>query len=240
MADDKFEYTLKDEGGDFLGGPIKTPLPLAGNLGFIQKYKKFLIPIGIILAIIILYKLLNWFSSTSTEPQVPQQVAQKVETTPGVATPAPTVDQLMAQQSDATKQKMDSLTQQIQATQTAVATLNEAVNQNKNDLQTLKQSLDTLTAAVSDTNNNLQILTLSVKKPAKVKRAWYVKRKVIYYHVKAIVPGRVWLESSEGYAKSLKEGDRLEGYGRVKAIIPDQGIVIMSSGTEFKYGPNDH
>lgn len=246
MADDNFEYKMKDDGADFLGGPIKTPL--GGGLGFSKnKYKKFIVPVGIIVAIIVVYKLLNWYSSSPTPSKQEQELAQKnnasaatVATQP-VVPPTPSADQLVMQQNEAMRQKIDTLSQQIQTMQSVVSTLNDSVTQNKTDIQSLSKSIETINASILDMNKNTQVIYSMVKKPVKSKRyrSW-ARFKPIYYHVKAIVPGRVWLESSEGSSVSLKVGDRLNGFGSVKSIDPDNGIVIMSSGTIFKYGRNDH
>lgn len=240
MADENFEYKLKEEGEGFLGGQFKGTI--GPGMSFFAKYKKFLIPLGLIIAIILVYKILFWFTSSPNQPEVkrePQQVVNKVE--PSVPTPVtPTASQLIEQQSSAMKQQVDALSQQVQTTQSTVASFDDAINQNKNDIQNLTQTVNTLNASVQDLTKNMQVMYSMVKKPTKAKRGPRVYVKKISYHVKAIVPGRVWLESSEGLEVSLKVGDKLNSYGKVTDINPKDGTVIMSNGKTFSYGINDH
>lgn len=242
MVDDNLEYRLKDEGADYLGGPIKSPLGPKGS--FFSKYKKFLIPIGLIIAIIFVYKILSWFSGSNQTIQNPQQqtitkpTSQPVQNVT-VPPPVPSATQLLMQQNDAMKQKVDAVTEQLQTTQGTVTALNDIINQNKNDLQTLSKTVDTLNASVQTLTQNMQEINAKLTKPAKSKRLVRVRYRRLTYHVKAIVPGRVWLESSDGEEVSLKQGDRLNDYGRVVNINPKDGIVKMSNGKIIKYGLND-
>ena len=62
----------------------------------------------------------------------------------------------------------------------------------------------------------------------------------VEYHLKAILPGRAWVESSEGEAETVSVGDSIENYGQVTAIDPDQGIVSTASGKMIRYGERDN
>lgn len=56
------------------------------------------------------------------------------------------------------------------------------------------------------------------------------------YYVEAVVPGRAWLQGSDGETISVSIGSYLEGYGRVTRIDTEKGIVVTSSGHIIPYG----
>lgn len=62
----------------------------------------------------------------------------------------------------------------------------------------------------------------------------------IAYVVRAIVPGRAWIESPNGYKFSVSVGDRVLGYGTITQINSDDGEVAFDGGDVIKYGPDDH
>lgn len=62
----------------------------------------------------------------------------------------------------------------------------------------------------------------------------------IAYSVRAIVPGRAWIESPNGYKFSISVGDRVLGYGTVTQINADYGEVTFDGGDVIKYGSDDH
>jgi intracellular multiplication protein IcmG len=60
------------------------------------------------------------------------------------------------------------------------------------------------------------------------------------YHIKAIVPGRAWLETGSGRTTTVRVGNKLSGYGTVTYISARDGLVILSSGEVIQYGINDY
>jgi len=56
------------------------------------------------------------------------------------------------------------------------------------------------------------------------------------FYVEAVVPGRAWLQGSDGETISVSIGSYLEGYGRVTRIDEDRGVVATSSGHVIPYG----
>ncbi len=59
------------------------------------------------------------------------------------------------------------------------------------------------------------------------------------YYVRAIIPGRVWLNLQDGSTLTLGLGDKLTGYGVITAIDPNQGTITLSSGAVIGYNPDD-
>lgn len=254
------EYELQ---GDDVGSMEQAP-GLGGGASAAPAFqmkpwmRRFIVPVGIIVAILIVYMFLSWSSSKKTkgEEQAAAEMMPKKEVT---AVPAPVVTQPMItaapaapsqeqiakivsdqvqQSQDAVQRKLDDLAQQLGSTRQDVATLTNNINQNKQDIATINQNLTGVTSALAEVNKNIQKLTASKKKPIKkVKRKKMVPPKP--YHVKAVVPGRVWLESADGKEVSLRVGDSLPGYGTVELISPRQGMVITSTGAVIQYGVND-
>ncbi len=56
------------------------------------------------------------------------------------------------------------------------------------------------------------------------------------YFVTAIIPGRAWLQSSNGQTVTVVAGDTLPGYGTITEIDPQKGIVQTSVGITLQYG----
>ncbi|MFM8454370.1 MAG: hypothetical protein ACKOAD_05345 [Gammaproteobacteria bacterium] len=54
------------------------------------------------------------------------------------------------------------------------------------------------------------------------------------YSIHAVVPGRVWLKSTEGQILSLTEGEALGDYGKVVMIDANNHIILTSSGVSFR------
>lgn len=82
--------------------------------------------------------------------------------------------------------------------------------------------------------------------PVVKEKAYVAKRirhrkvaKPLVYHVKALIPGRAWLESNRGTTTSVKVGDTLKNYGQITSINPNTGMVDTSSGRVIKYGRYD-
>ncbi len=59
------------------------------------------------------------------------------------------------------------------------------------------------------------------------------------YEVKAVVPGRAWIQSENGELTSIEVGETLVGYGKVESIDVTEGIVKLSSGATIQYGLYD-
>lgn len=56
------------------------------------------------------------------------------------------------------------------------------------------------------------------------------------YYVKAIVPGRAWIQMDGDQTMSVAEGDTVPGYGRITKIDAEHGMVATSSGRMIPFG----
>ncbi len=109
-----------------------------------------------------------------------------------------------------------------------VATLSKQVHsmvaQNKLDLE---QAMKKFVTKLAETKKGRSKLSKKIVIPK------------IRYNVRAIVPGRAWLQSPSGRTITVKVGDRLMGYGLVKRIEPRSGTVLTTSGVVLRYGHHD-
>jgi hypothetical protein len=60
------------------------------------------------------------------------------------------------------------------------------------------------------------------------------------YVVRAVVPGRAWVEGSYGGTFSVTVGDMVPGMGVVTQVNAEHGEVLTEKGDVIKYGSDDH
>jgi len=249
MADDKkspdeYEYPPEEyyKGGEYI--PPEEPEPLEtepAKSTFLSR--RLLAFVGILLAIGLVYVILMFKNTrrSSTEltqatPSVetgaaaipstasaPEQV-QNVPPTQGATTAiSPPIDtSALAQQNQANQQAMANLQSQIQQLQTQVSDVTNSLATINNQIQVLANELKAITI-----ERSLKGRPLSLMVSGKA------------YVLKALVPGRAWLQAADGSSTSVTIGDRLQGYGIVQSINTTQGIVTTSSGAIIQYGPRD-
>lgn len=227
------------------------------------RIKRLLMPILLIAVITVVYQFLNWYSDRSNENSLKQEemVAKKQAKQPqntsvvrrpeAIAIPkAP--PKLISAPSKATadednisvQQKLDLLAEH---TNNNIGQLNKvegSLAQTQGEVVNLNQKISALSSSLQELNNNVNTLKKPPHKPKVIKKLpkKIVKKEVppqVIYHVKAVVPGLAWLESSTGQTTAVRVGDNLEGYGEVRLISPKQGMVITSNGNVIQYGVND-
>jgi intracellular multiplication protein IcmG len=107
----------------------------------------------------------------------------------------------------------------------------------------LQSQLSTLTNSISTINNQIQVIANEVRGIAAERglggRNISLTTTGTAYHLKALVPGRAWVQSAHGALTSVTIGDRLPGYGIIQMINIAQGIVTTSSGAIIQYGQRD-
>lgn len=259
------EYQFKEEGDE---GQPKEPTPdyfetqnrLLGNVPQSKKnpkIKRLLIPVVLVVVIFIVYNFLNWYSTKKSQTQLiqEQQTAMKMKEQPGAAVSAPPAEVKMPQVPAAAvsqpraiqtlpnnispeNQQMNALAKETEAAKQQLGSLDVKISQNQEALLDINQRLADLTVLVQNLQAQVGEFNAKLQKPKKVKKA--VKQAPLpLYYVHAIVPGRAWLESSDGETLTVTIGDKIKGYGVVEMISPKQGMIVMSSGTIFQYGAND-
>lgn len=231
----------------------------SGAIAFLSKWKRLLIPFGLVVAIVIVYQIISYSGRSSDfdkqqaliaaqqqraqASKLPPVVNPPVEQPPQqfvaqpIAAPAPAViDSQVTQTQEAMQQQLKDLVSRVEANRAEIDSLSGTLAQNQQQLTTLTQHVESLTNSLQLLTKNIHTLITPKPKP---KKKSVVLAPPISYHVRAIVPGRVWLESASGQTISLRVGNQLPGYGTIQLISPRQGMVITSTGAVFQYGVND-
>jgi intracellular multiplication protein IcmG len=204
------------------------------------RIKKFLIPVGLVVAIFILYNILGWYSHYKQKEEIKPFQVQQVQQARGItpATPlTPSTPSLVATQqaNAALYQQLGTISQTTEQNREQINHLTDGLNTNQNILIELGKSVAALSASVDSLSRDVQTLVEASKKPVKVVKKAPPK---IAYHIKAIVPGRAWLEAANGQTITVRTGDVING-GTVQMISPRQGLVTLSTGEVIQYGSND-
>ena len=231
-----------------VGGEAPASMPPSGSsLGKIN-WHKLIVPGAITLAIFLLYGIFNFYNNRDTRAVEQQKIQaqevaakqQEVISAPAikevVVQPAPSFlnnDQITQVQA-AVQQKISAAEQEISSNRDQISSLKDAISKAQQDISSVGQNINQLTGVTQQLLVEIQQL-----KAPKIKPKKKVVKPLPIYHVRAIVPGRVWLESADGKSVTLRVGDSLEGYGTVDVISPRQGMVLMSNGSYIQYGVND-
>lgn len=195
-------------------------------------------------------------SSSTPSPVKPESSAvNEAATTPDVTTPPPVSSQMS---SDIDKQ-ISVLNDQAKSNQNKLNDLNTRVTNLDSTISKLNDSITALDKKIGDmaiaaktekvkpqARDHKHKLVLATEKRMMTDRIDTVSdnqlgsHSKIAYMVRAIVPGRAWVESPNGYKFSVSVGDQVLGYGKVIQINADNGEVIFEGGDVIKYGPDDH
>ncbi len=238
VVTDDMEYEFKETGEPQAETPMEPEYEeIKPKTAFFQHrlVKRIGIIVVLVIAVVIVYEFIM--------PGDTQTVAKKSEPDGSIAISQPVqpAPQTTAVNSE-TQEKVDLLSQEN-------AAVDSEMKQVQADIQNLNQKIEQIAMGMNDLNNKLQSFSEQVQSlqeekatnPA-VKRQ--VAKKAIVapqpaYYLKAVVPGRAWLQSKAGHLMTVKVGDRIAGYGTIQAINAESGWVGTSSGRVISYGPND-
>jgi intracellular multiplication protein IcmG len=245
MADDKkapdeYQYPPEEyyKGGEYLPDetidPIEPEATRARRSFLPSRVMWFL---GFLIAIILVYLILSYINTkrnadlaqqapitaaipaATTAQSVP--VEQAPQQTLAVETPNNTDVQRLTMQNQANQQSIASMQSQIQQMQTQMSDLTNTISALGTQIQVLANEIKAIS-----TDRAMSGRSISMN-PGTV------------YHLKALVPGRAWIQSPDGAATTVTLGDHLPGYGIIQMINTDQGIVTTSSGAIIQYGTKD-
>lgn len=210
-------------------------------LGPPSRMRKLLGYAGIGLGALAIALYLQYRSTGEAEgPKQPQvaQVPIPQPTTP-VVTPVQQVRPIATDTVfDAEKERLTSVAQQVKTNQLTLQNFDVR-------LQTIESSITELTNNVKSMDAQIKQLVAKEKKPVAKKKYRKVKRVVVKkppridYSLIAVVPGRAWIQAATGQTRTVRVGNRIAGYGKVRGIYPATGRVTTSSGSVIIYGPND-
>lgn len=199
----------------------------------ILKSKKLYIFGGILVVLVVGMRMMHHGSTTT--------VAAKpaVVTTP--AQPAVEPNAQLMNQLDSIKSNQEDSQGSISALKNHITDLDNKLDAAADTNAQLSQSVTMLAAQVKlltqDVQHNTKLLTAKPKKAKAHKPAYHPKP--ITYSLRAVVPGRAWVDASNGHSYSVSVGDTLAQYGKIKAIDDAGGHIYTSSGKIIDYGSND-
>ncbi|MBU0456260.1 MAG: hypothetical protein ABIH77_01210 [Pseudomonadota bacterium] len=138
------------------------------------------------------------------------------------------------------EQLLTELKKQLQASQKQLAGLNQQVNQQVNGLSDNINHLHEAIANLADQvkaekARNRAIARYRATQAARRAKAVRASKR---YFVKAVIPGRAWVQAADGSSMSVTVGDSVPGYGRVTGIDAFSGKLSTSSGISIQYGLN--
>jgi intracellular multiplication protein IcmG len=203
------------------GGPASF---LSEAVSFLQRKKRVVM---VVTVVVLGYFFIHFGAGqkqsipvTDTQPDKPVPVMQSS------SDDAAMMGSLSSLQAHSSQTRSD-----IQNLQTQLSDLQNAFSQAQSDNQQLRSTLGALTEQVKSLSEQLNKL-IAQGAPKKTGRQ-------LYFHLRAVVPDRAWIASGSGETRTVTVGDRIQSYGKVVAIYPQQGIVQTSSGRKIEYGPND-
>ncbi len=188
--------------------------------------KRIIIITGIAIFVALLFKLFSGH-------KVPEQAPVMVEPVQA----AVTTDQnaISAQASS-----------QMQSALNAVNQNKAAIDELHNEVEQLKSAIDGVNSSQAQFSNSLSVLSeqiaqiqtaLQPKKPAEAKKT--VATIPVIYYLRAIIPGRAWIQGSDSSSRSVAVGDTLKQYGVVQSIDAENGVVTTSSGKIIGFNSDD-
>ncbi|OGT52821.1 MAG: hypothetical protein A3F17_05370 [Gammaproteobacteria bacterium RIFCSPHIGHO2_12_FULL_41_15] len=226
--DEEYQYPKEEYVTEVTPSPPSEPPEHKSRwqmlLNWMQNNKRVTVVVVLIAVVLIAFEFMtpsNKIKPVSTEP-VAVQPTVPVPPNPQV------VDQLNTLNSDAQTNQaaINQLQSQIEDLRSQVAQANASQAQ-------LSQSLTLLTEQIKDLTTKLH--------PSKTATAFKVPVPApIVFHLRAIVPGRAWIVSSDGLSESVSVGDSVPQYGTVQTVDANRGLVLTSSGKVITYGVNDH
>lgn len=135
----------------------------------------------------------------------------------------------------ATEKDIDQLTSTVTAQQ-------QNMDQMQNSINTLQESVGTLNATIGDLSQKLSdaLSKMPEKRvaPRPIAKPIAAEPPRPTYTIRAMVPGRAWLQASDGQTMTVVNGDQVPAYGSVQDIDLNAGQVVLSDGTIIGYNYN--
>jgi intracellular multiplication protein IcmG len=254
MADDKkghdeYEYPSEDyyKGKEPHHPPEDEIEPLESEEAIRRSFfsRRFILILAILIMIGIVYLIVSHRAKRNAELAAPAPTVSNPAAANVAMVPA-TTSNLQAQPQQPAPSplvspvtpapNMQAVTAQNQATQQSITSLEGQVQQLQSQMSDLNNSIATLTNQIQVVANEVRAIALGQQLKG---RGIGMPIKCTAYYLKAIVPGRAWLQARNGATTTVKIGDRLPGYGIIQMINVQQGIVTTSSGGIIQYGSKD-
>lgn len=187
--------------------------------------KRILLALGLVVVLFIIVHF-----ATDDSSSVTPEAVQTPKAAPVVAQQP---NNQMLGSLDSLRAHSSRTTQKIGDMQAQISDLQTALTQTQSTNQGLQKSVSALSAQVDALSTQLKRVMRGIG-GKKVRLA-----PSIVFHIRAIIPDRAWIASNTGDALSVTLGDQVAGYGVVRAINPEKGVISTSSGRNIYYGQND-
>lgn len=249
--DNEDEFEFSDSGsisssGNVYGGSSRK---ISERFGAESK-KKILIAIAVIIIIVIGYKLVGVFLSSSPNKHNSVKASQNnhrgTQQAQAVMQAHSHINQL-SQMQKTTYSRQEKLNQQVNTAHSQIVMIEQAISQLQSVVSRQNKTISVTDQSISALSNQLQhqqvllaeLLKKHGKTPGKQKNSRKNVQKALYY-IRALIPGRAWLEKAgNGATTTVRIGDPLPGYGRVESINTIRGFVATTSGRVIKFSPQD-
>lgn len=228
--------------------PVDAAAP---EFGLQQSHRRIII-IGIVLVIILgllVYRFVNrsldklsipkletpsLFQSKSATPPPMQMESNAPSVPPSFANqPAPAAIAPTPPPPTVTNAQIDQLNSTIQSQQQTISDLQNSMNGLQETVNNMNGALTAMSGQVSDLMNRLP----KPKPPKPVIQAPPPPQ--VTYTVKAMVPGRAWLQGSNGSTLTVGVGNEVPHMGTVASVDVNSGTVTMGDGTVLTYNTNN-
>lgn len=242
-TDDEFHFSEAEEASPYSSAVGEE------SAGIKSKFNRrnVLIAVVIIAAAIALYKLIGVFSGSSGTRKSTPVVTRTIErrpipsrtvSIPTLPTPtrttSPALSTALQDQLSQMHQHNVQSSNQVESINTNLHALSNSVANLQGVVAAMNQQLQTVSAQLQQ--QHTAILAL---RPKKVKRrgprvgpASPIRPK---WYIQALLPGRAWLFQADGNNITVRTGDSLAGYGKIKDILVVKGVVMTSSGAIIRY-----
>ncbi len=196
--------------------------------------KKVWVPALILIGVYGLYKFMEHRDAQQMKVQQSAEVAlqKKSET-------------IQSQRETMIKNDLQTAVQQANRNQAQLETIGRELNQFRLTQTQMNSELSEVSEAIKRLAEKLERPRLRITEKPSLVRKRRIRRyhrpavQAPLYHLRAMVPGRAWLESSSGRLFTVKRGERIIGYGEVEEIDVTRGVVVTSSGRNITYGKYD-
>ena len=205
--------------------------------------RRIITVVGLIIAVFVVYLFIG--KPTPLKEEGHQITAAQTSILPATMpaeTTQPTITQAPVSNLISGPTEMDTLKQQVQQNQGQIQQIQSGMQQLQTTVNQISNQMTSLTSSVG--NLNQTAVSRSTSAVVAAPKIIYEVKTVIppppSYTVRAVVPGRAWLEQAKTRATlTVRTGDRLRGYGVITGINSRTGLVSTSSGRAIRIGPND-
>lgn len=253
MSNDQFkddEYQYPDNAGETYeavtseaGSPTGFNSPM-DMLRPLLENRRLMISMGIGFVVFILLQVLVVMKSKKTEQPVatPAPVAHVSQplpkpTAPVLVQPSESmpVHKLSASNPDQDR-VVKHLQHQTEAQQTTIGKMQTQMDAVSSRLAELSSQSENLSERMNAINLQLtELVKVEKQRQQKVAAEKERNRPPKVYHLKAAVEGRAWIQPTDGAARTVKVGDRIQDYGVVTDISPQAGTVTTDSGRVIRF-----